>query len=140
MLQKFFRSSLAGLQEYNSLTWFHQDRATCHTSNASMEVVQELFPGKVISRRVYTTTTTNIEWPPRSPDLFPPDFFLWGFLKNKVYSNKPRTITALKANIRAEMAAISTATCRHVFENLKSRLEECLRRDGEHLDDVIFKK
>ncbi|CAK1601525.1 unnamed protein product [Parnassius mnemosyne] len=99
-----------------------------------MEVVQELFPGKVISKR------GNIEWPPRSPDLSTPDFFLWGFLKNKVYSNKPRTITALKANIRVEMAAISTATCRRVIENLKSRLEECLRRDGEHLDDVIFKK
>lgn len=134
MLQEFLRPTLAGLQEYNSLTWFQQDGATCHTSNASMQVVQAMFPGKVISKR------GNIEWPPRSPDLSPPDFFLWGFLKNKVYSNKPRTITALKENIRAEMAAISTATCLRVFENFKFRLGECLRRDGEHLDDCIFKK
>lgn len=134
MLQEFLRPSLSGMQEYNSLTWFQQDGATCHTSNASMQVVQEMFPGRVISKR------GNIEWPPRSPDLSPPDFFLWGFLKNKVYSNKPATITALKQNIRAEMTKISTATCRRVIENFKSRLEECLRRDGGHLDDVIFKK
>jgi hypothetical protein len=25
-------------------------------------------------------------WPPQSPHLTPPDFFLWGFLKEKVYS------------------------------------------------------
>lgn len=133
MLQEFLRPTIAGLQGYNSQTWFQQDGATCHTSNASMEVVREMFPGKVISKR------GNIEWPPRSPDLSPLDFFLWGFLKNKIYSNKPRTITALKGNIRAEMAAIPTATCRRVFDNLKIRLEECSRRDGAHLDDVIFK-
>lgn len=134
MLKDFLRPTLAGLQEYNSLTWFQQDGATCHTSNASMEVVKEMFPGKVISKR------GDIEWPPRSPDLSPPDFFLWGYLKNKVYSNKPETITALKENIRTEMAAISTATCQRVFENFKHRLEECSRREGAHLDDVIFKK
>ena len=25
----------------------------------------------------------NVEWPPRSPDLTPCDFFLWGYLKGK---------------------------------------------------------
>ena len=29
-----------------------------------------------------------IKWPPRSPDLTPPDFFLWGVLKDKVYAKK----------------------------------------------------
>jgi hypothetical protein len=31
-------------------------------------------------------------WPPRSPDLTLPDFFLWGFLKERVYSNNPRSM------------------------------------------------
>ena len=35
-------------------------------------------------------------WPPRSPDLTPVDFFLWGLLKSKVYKNTPRTIEQLK--------------------------------------------
>ena len=24
-----------------------------------------------------------VAWPPRSPDLTPPDYFLWGFVKEK---------------------------------------------------------
>jgi hypothetical protein len=37
--------------------------------------------------------------PPRSPDLTPPDYFLWGYLKLVVYSNRPLTIEDLKQNI-----------------------------------------
>lgn len=36
-----------------------------------------------------------------------PDLVLWSYLKSKDYANKPRTLDALKANIRQEMA-IST--------------------------------
>jgi len=40
------------------------------------------------------------DWPARSPpDLNPCDFFLWGYLKSKVYCPKPRTLDDLKNNI-----------------------------------------
>ncbi|XP_011065824.1 PREDICTED: uncharacterized protein LOC105152953 [Acromyrmex echinatior] len=45
-----------------------------------------------------------------STDLTAPDFFLGGYLKSKVYVNKPRTLDELKANIRQEIAAISAET------------------------------
>ena len=45
-----------------------------------MPVIHQLFPSKVISKR------EDISWPPRSPDLTPMDFFLWGYLKAKVYN------------------------------------------------------
>ena len=48
----------------------------------------------------------DLDWPPRSPDLTPPDFFLWGYLKLEVYVNKPRTVEELKDNTREEIAAI----------------------------------
>ena len=32
-----------------------------------------------------------IQWPTRSPDLSYPDFYLWGFLKNTIYKNRPTT-------------------------------------------------
>jgi hypothetical protein len=34
--------------------------------------------------------------PKRSPDLNPCDFYLWGNLKNKVYSNNPHALDELK--------------------------------------------
>jgi hypothetical protein len=41
--------------------------------------------------------TSKKNWPHRSPDLTPADFFLWGLLKGKVYKNTPRTIEQIKA-------------------------------------------
>jgi hypothetical protein len=38
-------------------------------------------------------------WPPQSPDLTPPDYFLWGYLKQAAYSNRPQSIEDLKQNI-----------------------------------------
>jgi len=40
-----------------------------------------------------------ITWPPRSLDLTPPDFFMWCYLKSKVYINRPQSLVALKINI-----------------------------------------
>ena len=42
-------------------------------------------------------------WPSYSPDLNPAAFFLWGFLKERVYLDPvPKTIEQLKNNIRRE--------------------------------------
>ncbi|CAH2108547.1 unnamed protein product [Euphydryas editha] len=80
-------------------------------------------------------------WPRDScPDLTPADFFLWGYLKHRVYAHKPKTLFELKAKIRNEMSAISVSLCRRVFENFRARLEECRSRNGDHLNDIIFKK
>ena len=78
--------------------YFQQDGATCHTSNESMTEIESFFDDRIISRAL---------WPLRSPDLRPPDFFLWDALKGKAYANKPRTIQELENNIRREIAAIS---------------------------------
>jgi hypothetical protein len=53
--------------------WFQQDGAAEHTVNSAMETLQELFGNNNISQNV---------WPPRSPDLSIPDFYLWGVLKD----------------------------------------------------------
>ncbi|XP_046962436.1 uncharacterized protein LOC124531912 [Vanessa cardui] len=134
MLRNFFFPQLHNFEAYNSRTWFQQDGATSHTFNESLAVVNEVFNGKLILRR------GDIPWPPRSPDLTPLDFFLWGYLKSRVYANKPTTIAQLKENIREEMSAIPRAMCQKVFTNLRNRLEECKREVGKHLNDVIFKK
>lgn len=134
MLRLFLSPQLQEFAGYNRRTWFQQDGATCHTSNESLPVVKEMFPEKLISRR------GDILWPPRSPDLSPADFFLWGYLKHRVYIHKPRTLLELKAKIREEMSAISRSLCRRVLGNFRSRLEECRSQDGRHLTDIIFKK
>ena len=58
---------------------------------------------------------TDFELAPHSPDLSPPDFFLWDYLKDKVYANKPRTISELKENTREEIRAILRSVCKSVM-------------------------
>ena len=48
--------------------WFQQDGATCHTAAATTKLLREMFPGRLISKN------GDYDWPPRSPDLTPPDF------------------------------------------------------------------
>ncbi|XP_069359553.1 histone-lysine N-methyltransferase SETMAR-like [Maniola hyperantus] len=134
MLREFLAPMLLEFAGYNRNTWFQQDGATCHTSNESLPVVKDMFPEKLISRR------GDIPWPPRSPDLSPADFFLWGYLKSRVYIDKPNTLRQLKEKIIEEMSAISRPLCRRVFENFRTRLDECKNRNGGHLDEIIFKK
>jgi hypothetical protein len=67
-----------------------------------MAYLESVFSGRLISKRL---------WPPRSPDLSPPDSFLWGHLKDTVYSNHPHTLQELQANIQRTVDRISTGMC-----------------------------
>jgi hypothetical protein len=73
----------------------------------------------------------------RSPNLTPPDFFLCGLLKGSVYSNKPRTIDALKDVMRQEVAAITDVTLLNVFTNLQTRIEKCLDTGGGYFQHAL---
>ena len=64
---------------------------------------------RFFSQRV-TSRFGDVPWPQRSPDLTVPDFFLWGYLKSKVCSNRPTDLHTLKGNIWEEIANISEET------------------------------
>ena len=70
-------------------------------------------------------------WPPRSPDLTPDDFFLWGPLKGKVNKNTPRTFEQLKDATRQEIQAVNFDTLVKVFQNLEKRIQLCLDVKGD---------
>ena len=68
--------------EDNQEVWFQQDEATVHTVRATMDLL--IFGVRIIPK------IPEFVWPLRSPDLTAPDFFLWGYLKERVYVNKPK--------------------------------------------------
>ena len=80
--------------------WFQQNGATCHTAETTLDVLSPVFEDLIISRRA------DVVWPPRSCDLTPLDYYLWGADKDKCYADKPETIDALKDNIREEIGEI----------------------------------
>lgn len=133
LLRRYFIPKLKRKNLIHS-AWFQQDGATCHTSKDSMALLREQFSGRLVSR------WGDVSWPPRSPDLTPLDFFLWGYLKSKVYESNPKSVIDLKKNITAEIRAISPAIISKTFDNMKKRMKECIVQNGNFLFDVIFKK
>ena len=58
--------------------WFQQDGAPPHTANVTLAWLDQKFPDRLVSRR------RDPEWAPHSPDLSPPDLYLWGYMKDRV--------------------------------------------------------
>ena len=52
--------------------WYQQDGSTCHTPEATLDVLCPVFEDRIISRRA------DFVWPPRSCDLTPLDYYLLG--------------------------------------------------------------
>ena len=72
-------------------------------------------------------------------DLTPPDFFLWGYLKDRVYANKPQGLQQLKDNIINEIITIDQPVLASVMDQVQQRAAACKEADGRHLKDIIFK-
>ena len=67
------------------------------------------------------------------------DFFLWGYLKSKVYVRKPRTVNDLEVSIREEIATVPQEMLVNVMQNFEERFRTCLRQEGHHLSHIIFR-
>ncbi|GFV20928.1 hypothetical protein TNCV_4531971 [Trichonephila clavipes] len=100
---------------------FQQDGATCHTARATIDLLKDTFGDRLISR------FGPVNWPPRSCDLTPLDYFLWGYVKSLVYADKPQTLDHLE-----EDNCRYTATNQEkVIENWTSTLDYIrASRDG----------
>jgi hypothetical protein len=78
---------------------FQQDGAPPHFSNVVREFLDVNFPLRWIGKGGWK------QWPPRSPDLTPLDFYLWAYVKQTVYSETINDIEQLKQRIRAAIAS-----------------------------------
>ena len=110
----FFTPQLARFP-VNENTLFQQGGATSHTARMSVNAVNALFPKRVVSRN------GDNPWPSRSPDLTLWDYFLWGYLKTKVFETRPRTIAYLKQRIQDEVAAFPVEMLRQVMNSSRTR-------------------
>ena len=74
-------------------------------------------------------------WPPRSPDLSPPDLFLWGAMKySNTHSKNPHTIDELKMAITEHIRNVDSAILNTVFENTVRCVNKCLETGGRHFE------
>jgi hypothetical protein len=97
--------------------YFQQDGPTVHTMHMSMAILEDVFADRIISKTI---------WPSRSLDVSSSDFFLWGAIKNSVYSNNPHTTDDLKMAITEHIRNVDRAILNIVFENTVRRVNKCL--------------
>ena len=109
-----------------------QDGATCHTSGETIGLLREKFLGRVISRN------GDYNWPLRSCDLTPLDVFLWGFVKDKVYTDVPQSIHELKEKICAIIEVIKPQMYENVMENFMKRAWSCKHSCRGHINDIVL--
>jgi hypothetical protein len=99
MLQNFFIPEIRRLHKLLSIV-FQQDGAPPHFSVDIRQYLDNQFPGRWIRRG------GSIRWAPYSRDLTPLDFFLWGYVKDKVYKSAIKDMNELKMQIENEIRLI----------------------------------
>lgn len=109
---------------------FQQDGAPPHFAAQVRQYLNGRFPGRWIGRR------GPVQWPARSPDLTPLDFFLWGHLKSQVYKTRVADLDDLRARIVAECRNITPEMLQHVRNNFEERLYRCMQSNGEHFEHL----
>ncbi|GFU24161.1 putative DD41D transposase [Trichonephila clavipes] len=102
-------------------------------TRATIDLLKDTFGDRLISR------FGPVNWPPRSCDLTPLDYFLWGYVKSLVYADKPQTLDHLEDNIRRVIADIRLQMLEKVIENGTSRLDYIRASRGSPMPEIIFK-
>ena len=66
--------------------------------------------------------------------MTPLDYYLWSAIKDKCYTDKPKTIDTLKEAI----GEIQLDTIDNVLKNWNDRAGYCMARRDSHLNEIIF--
>ncbi|CAH0559093.1 unnamed protein product [Brassicogethes aeneus] len=113
--------------------WFHHDGCPAHYSATAREVLNRDINGRWIGRG------GPVNWPARSPDLTSPDFFLWGYLKDKVFQQAPTTREYMIQRIRNACAEIFTGMLLSCVQslNFEKRINKCLEVQGHNFKHLI---
>ena len=113
---------------------FQQDGAPPHWARPVRNWLNEEMPGKWIGRG--SPTDKNIAWPARSPDLTLMDYFVWGFVKSKVYVQNYENLEYLKNSIRAAFREISADMIASSLKNLQKRLKQVVQHGDCHIENI----
>ena len=122
------------MQELNiDISLPQQDGATCLTVTKTINLLKGQFGDNFISRN------GPVNWPPKSCDLTLPDYFLWGYVRSRVYVNKTTTLEGLEVNINPVINEIRPEIFEKLIKNWIDRMHFLMICHGGHMPEIIFK-
>lgn len=127
MLENFVMPQLEDLGE-NVI--FQHDGAPAHWSLLVRSFLDQTMPERWIGRN------GPIPWPPRSPDITPLDFFLWGFVKDRVYTTKVNDLYDLRERISAVIASITPDMLEATWREAELRLDLLRATNGSNIETL----
>ncbi|OXU16918.1 hypothetical protein TSAR_001938 [Trichomalopsis sarcophagae] len=110
--------------------WFQQDNAAPHFALIVRQFLNQNYRERWIGRG------GPVNWPPNSSDLTSLDFYLWGYLKNVVFEERPTTREDMQDRIRQAYAAITRQTLNTV-RHFQRRLTLCLQANGGNFEQLL---
>lgn len=110
--------------------WYQLDGAPAHCTELISNQLNVMFEDRWIRRR------GPWNWPPRSPDLNPLDFFLWGHIKNSVYDGTSiNTPEELLNRVHLAFASLQPEQIRNsTTSHVKHNILKCIRLNGGHIE------
>jgi hypothetical protein len=108
----------------------HPDKASSHTSIKTSEYAADL------KARTGISIIDNSLIPVKSPDASPLDFFGFGYIKQKLFLRRARTLGGLWKVCRQKWSKISLEMVRNVFDSWKRRLRTISRNSGQHVEQT----
>jgi hypothetical protein len=75
--------------------------------------------------------------PPRSPDLTPLDFSVWGYIKGKVFVPAlPASLGELRARITEAVETIDADMIHRIWDEIAYRWDTCRMTRGNHIEHL----
>lgn len=117
--------------------WFQQDGATPHRTQENLDQIAHVFGHRILGLDANRKTGGGIDWPSSSPDLNVCDFFLWGYLKDRVYKTPLGNVDELAQRIIDEIGAINEEIRQRATLAFESRLHHLVASKGEHFENAL---
>lgn len=76
-------------------------------------------------------------WPPRSPDLTPMDFYLWGRLKDIIYKLPKNSRLELEAAVMQGFASLTPIEIINSVRHVQKACRLCIRENGRHFEHLL---
>lgn len=113
--------------------WFMHDGAPPHFQLHVRQFLDETYGRQWIGRG------GPVSWPPRSPDLNPIDFYVWGHLKTLVYERPIDTRDDLLRRIidACETIRNTYGIFERVRQSMTRRVDACIRENGRHIEHLL---